>query len=101
MKQTLRASKVTDQQGLSKRVCSLCLKRNPIKHHKGDRKRSRDVIFENERECYEGLSAANESSLILPSHIPSDTVCNIIMRDIWQRSRSPDDVLKGYMNLWG
>ena len=55
VKQTLRASKVTDQEELDKRICGRRLEKNPTKHHKGDRKRWRDMVFETERKCYEGL----------------------------------------------
>ena len=61
------------------------------KHHEGDRKRYRNQVTERERKRYEGLWAANKA-LFLDLDFRDDVV-NIIVRDIWRRSRLPDDVL--------
>lgn len=83
------------------------LGKHPNKHHEGDRKRWREEVTERERKRYEGVWAANkgmycvftreEQRLIskepdsqhvrdLKEALP-DQVSNLIVRDIWSRSR--------------
>ena len=87
---------------------SRIIKKHPHKHHEGDRKRWRESITDKERKRYEGVWAANRG-LFLP-HSPttsvtgptnltpqpttaSPRVLNLIVRDIWNRSKlSPDDL---------
>jgi hypothetical protein len=95
------------------------MKKHPNKHHEGDRKRWRDTVTERERKRYEAVWASNKGMYLtnaypapqqqpLPvpkqlsgssslSHVRSDDasygVLNIIVRDIWRRSRLGDDVL--------
>ena len=100
MKQTLRPSKkVEDEEVPYRKRRSHFMKKHPNKHHEGDRKRWRDTVSEAERKRYEGLWAANKNILLPPSDPPSNTVCNIIVRDIWRRSRLPDDVLEEVWEL--
>jgi len=94
MKQTLRPSKTYEEEEiLHKKGRSHIIRKHPNKHHEGDRKRWRDTVSEAERKRYEGLWAANKNLLLPPRDPPSHTVCNIVVRDIWRRSRLPDDVL--------
>lgn len=94
MKQTLRTSKTyEEEETLYKKGRTHIIRKHPNKHREGDRKRWRDTVSEAERKRYEGLWAANKNLLLPPRDPPSDTVCNVIVRDIWRRSRLPDDVL--------
>ncbi|KAL6248323.1 Increased rDNA silencing protein [Rhinocladiella similis] len=85
--------------------------RHPNKHHEGDRKRWRDKIMERERKRYEGVWAANRGILLeLDPELAasgyntdttpiSDLVVNVVVRDIWDRSRLPQDVLEEVWDL--
>ncbi|KAI9852196.1 MAG: Increased rDNA silencing protein [Thelocarpon superellum] len=86
------------------------VKKHPNKHHEGDRKRWRDEVTERERKRYEGVWAANKGVYVtLPPAGPStaatalpsanDLVSNIIVRDLWRRSRLGDDVLEEIWEL--
>ncbi|EER38908.1 conserved hypothetical protein [Histoplasma capsulatum H143] len=70
------------------------IKTHPNKHREGDRKRWRDRITERERKRYEGVWAANRGLLIDENSSPGssttplrDMVLNLVVRDIWSRSR--------------
>lgn len=63
----------------------------------GDRKRWRDAVTERERKRYEGLFASNRS-LLLPSNM-SDQISNVVVRDLWSRSRLPQSELEAIWNL--
>jgi hypothetical protein len=87
------------------------MKKHPNKHHEGDRKRWRDSITERERKRYEAVWASNKGLFIsnaasAPGTFPpppkaagappqkemdperlADCVSNIVVRDIWSRSR--------------
>lgn len=95
------------------------LRKHPNKHHEGDRKRWRDAITERERKRYEGVWAANkglhifftpEEERYLDKHpgtknaeILRETVAEqvtaVVTRDIWSRSRLPQDVLEQVWDL--
>lgn len=81
------------------------LGRHPNKHHEADRKRYRTQVTERERKRYEGVWAANRGILIEsspndPEHVPGDgEVLNLVVREIWRRSRLPDDVLEEVWDL--
>ena len=81
------------------------LGRHPNKHHEGDRKRYRTQVTERERKRYEGVWAANRGILIEPSAddpepVPGDgEVLNLVVREIWQRSKLPDSVLEEVWDL--
>lgn len=88
----------------------LGMKQHPNKHHEGDRKRWRWEISAMERKRYEGVWAANKGLLLLePYREPGsestaddelrDGVCNVVVRDIWNRSRLPDHVLEEVWDL--
>ena len=102
MRQTLRATKEVDEQEHKyKAKRSHFMKKHPNKHHEGDRKRWRDTVSEAERKRYEGVWAANKD-LLHPTEevgVPANTVHGIIARDIWRRSRLPEDVLEEIWNL--
>lgn len=81
-------------------------RKHPHKHHEGDRKRWRDTISEMERKRYEGVWAANKNIFITTAESNSlaspgfqqarddlDCVCNLIVRDIWKRSKLPFYIL--------
>jgi len=89
------------------------LTRHPNMHHEGDRKRWRDRVTERERRRYEGVWAANKGLLLNldPEYRDSitgyakdgtpmsDLVCNVVVRDVWERSRLPRDVLEEVWDL--
>ncbi|KAI9820977.1 MAG: Increased rDNA silencing protein [Thelocarpon impressellum] len=94
LRQTMRKpAKEDEEDEATKRVRSKNLiKKHPNKHHEGDRKRWRDAITERERKRYEGVWAANKG-IFAGAHIPPDAVCNVVVRDVWSRSRLGADVL--------
>jgi len=80
-------------------------------HHEGDRRRWRDNVTDRERKRYEGVWAANRG-LLLDHDLESygsepgndfapanDLVINVVVRDIWDRSRLPGDVLEEIWDL--
>ena len=95
------------------------LRKHPNKHHEGDRKRWRDAITERERKRYEGVWAANkglhifltpEEQTYVDKHPHSqnaeilretvaEQVTAVVTRDIWSRSRLPQDVLEQVWDL--
>lgn len=70
------------------------VKKHPHKHHEGDRKRWRDEITERERKRYEAVWASNKGMYTSPSFDGGNEVCNLVVRDIWNRSRLPREVLE-------
>jgi len=87
-------------------------RKHPHKHHEGDRKRWRDAITIRERKRYEGVWAANRgiflseynnSKLEEPLRSSIDNmnthVSNIIVKDIWSRSRLSEQVLEEVWDL--
>ena len=68
------------------------MKKHPNKHHEGDRKRWRDEITERERKRYEAVWASNKG-LHMPPGMES-SVCSLVVRDIFSRSRLHTDVLE-------
>ena len=111
MRQTLRThSPNGDEDEETKRGRKHLLRKHPNKHHEGDRKRWRDRLTEGERKRYEGVWAANRG--LLHQHeatdvsrhrpqgvIAEDLVVNVVVRDIWDRSRLPRDVLEEVWDL--
>lgn len=84
------------------------VRKHPNKHHEGDRKRYRTQLTERERRRYEGVWAANRGLLIPANEANADAsagagastmVVNIVVRDIWRRSRLPEDVLEEVWDL--
>jgi hypothetical protein len=96
------------------RIMGLKGRKHPNKHHEGTRNRWRDEITERERKRYEGVWAANKgiclpassSRQLTPSSSrgsekddPSLDVLNVVVRDIWLRSRLPTHVLEEVWDL--
>lgn len=100
MRQTMRESSKPEDEDEYKKRGGYLLKKHPNKHHEGDRKRWRDQITEQERKRYEGVWAANKG-LLMPSDDATcvTTVLNLVVRDIWRRSRLPDNVLEEIWDL--
>ncbi|KAF2643972.1 hypothetical protein P280DRAFT_466683 [Massarina eburnea CBS 473.64] len=83
-------------------------RKHPNKHHEGTRKRWRDQVTERERKRYEGLWAANKGILIQsPTSTssrdleddPMYDVHNLVIKEIWMRSRLPDHDLEEVWDL--
>ncbi|KAJ4260653.1 Increased rDNA silencing protein [Fusarium torreyae] len=76
-------------------------------HHEGSRKKWRDEVTPRERKRYEAVWASNRGLLLdlpnLPYDAmegnPSEYVLNMIVRDIWKRSRLPVDELAEVWDL--
>ncbi|KAH9867033.1 hypothetical protein IAQ61_007624 [Plenodomus lingam] len=88
------------------RIMGIKARKHPNKHHEATRKRWRDQITERERKRYEGVWAANKGLYLPaaqehppPEDDPSLDVLNLIVREIWARSRLPTDVLEEVWNL--
>ncbi|KAI1393389.1 uncharacterized protein F4822DRAFT_384494 [Hypoxylon trugodes] len=120
MRQTLRQppSKSDDEENYSKARA----RRKPLgklgggnkhSHHEGARKRWREEITARERKRYEGVWASNRGLLLVPND-PSSTlslnpnsktkeleqmVANVVVRDLWARSRLPFDELAEVWDL--
>jgi hypothetical protein len=76
------------------------MKKHPHKHHEGDRKRWRDSITERERKRYEAVWASNKGLFMSGSDEGEEyTVCSLIVRDIFSRSRLHVDVLEEVYTL--
>ncbi|KAJ5356207.1 EPS15 homology (EH) [Penicillium concentricum] len=86
------------------------LHKHPHKHKEGDRKRWQREVNEKERKRYEGVWASNKGLLIntegpgpnengsWPSDA-SDMVLNLVVREIWCRSRLPEPILEQVWDL--
>jgi hypothetical protein len=70
------------------------MKKHPHKHHEGDRKRWRDEITERERKRYEAVWASNKGLFMDSSKEGKETVCSLVVKDIFSRSRLHTDVLE-------
>ncbi|KAJ9134410.1 hypothetical protein NKR23_g10115 [Pleurostoma richardsiae] len=66
-------------------------------HHEGARHRWRESVTERERRRYEAVWASNRG-LFLPD-ADADYVANVVVRDIWSRSRLPADELAEVWDL--
>ncbi|CAI7615384.1 unnamed protein product [Penicillium crustosum] len=83
------------------------LHKHPHKHKEGDRKRWRREVTEKERKRYEGVWASNKGLLIPPDPDgtgpwppnASDMVLNLVVREIWSRSRLPEAILEQVWDL--
>jgi hypothetical protein len=87
------------------RIMGIKGRKHPNKHHEGTRKRWRDEITDRERKRYEGVWAANKglylpsSPRLSPDDDPSADVPNLVVREIWTRSRLPTHVLEEVWDL--
>lgn len=88
------------------RIMGIKARKHPNKHHEATRKRWRDQITERERKRYEGVWAANKGLYLPaaqerppPEDDPSLDVLNLLVREIWTRSRLPTPVLEEVWDL--
>ncbi|QSZ37200.1 hypothetical protein DSL72_009294 [Monilinia vaccinii-corymbosi] len=113
LKTTMRKPKTEKElkeeagEGQKRRGKKHLVKKHPNKHHEGDRKRWRDLITEKERKRYEAVWAsnkglfpytANERGEVVDVEGAEGSVPGVVVRDIWDRSRLPADVLE---EVWG
>ena len=114
LKHTLRkdqADEDDEDNRIVKRGRRHLIRKHQHKHHEGDRKRWRDRVTDRERKRYEGVWAANKGLYTFgdfpttafenPSR-PSaemDAVLNIVVRDLWERSRLPRSELEEVWDL--
>ena len=125
MLQTLRktASETSDDEDettlhpYGKHKKNRLVRKHPNKHHEGDRKRWRDAVTERERKRYEGVWAANKglhcsfsreeeisyrkspSQRTQAQEALQDEVSNIVIRELWTRSRLPESTLEMVWDL--
>jgi hypothetical protein len=111
MRTTLRKHSPEDEEeDDSKRGRKHLIRKHPHMHQEGARKRWRDKINERERKRYEGVWAANRGLLHEYEATSSlkrrpqdsaqeDMVLNIVVKEIWSRSRLPHDVLEEVWDL--
>ncbi|KJZ70923.1 hypothetical protein HIM_09674 [Hirsutella minnesotensis 3608] len=76
------------------------------KHHEGSRKRWREAMTPAERKRYEAVWASNRGRLLAKGrHSPgpdgdnSECVANVVVREMWKRSRLPEDELAEVWDL--
>jgi hypothetical protein len=111
LRETLRkpAKEDSEDEEMRKRGRKKLVNKHPNKHHEGDRKRWRDTVTDRERKRYEAVWASNKGYLLTTSTPPSgglgataniledkglaDCVCNLVVRDIWSRSRLGSEIL--------
>ena len=99
MRQTMREPQKSDGEVDHKKRKGHIVRKHPNKHHEGDRKRYRNQVIERERKRYEGVWAANKGLLMESDLNSRDAVLNVVVRDIWSRSRLPSDVLEEVWDL--
>ncbi|KAL4904865.1 hypothetical protein BDW74DRAFT_22922 [Aspergillus multicolor] len=119
LRETLRTQAKSDDEGDQRRCQhkNHIINKHPHKHNEGDRKRWRSELIEKERKRYEGVWAANKGLLLHPDQIldqnlpqekippgmyppaATDMVVNLVVRDIWSRSRLPAHVLERIWDL--
>lgn len=89
------------------------LSRGKHAHHEGSRKRWRDQITPRERKRYEALWASNRGALLPPTvtstnagmtsggrdRDTTELVVNVVVRELWRRSRLPEDELAEVWDL--
>ncbi len=97
LRQTMREPRNSEDEEDSRKHRNHRVRKHPNKHHEGDRKRYRNQVTERERKRYEGVWAANRG-VLMPSDSPN-SVINIVVRELWKRSRLPDDVLEEVWDL--
>ncbi|KAI0191221.1 hypothetical protein EV127DRAFT_428922 [Xylaria flabelliformis] len=115
MRQTLRAPRTKSDEEVNgvatrykKKPLGKLSSRKKHAHHEGARRRWREVITARERQRYEGLWASNRGLLLddpgaltngLQNTDTSQLVANVVVRDIWARSRLPFDELAEVWDL--
>lgn len=110
MRQTLRKHSPEDSSDEDSRRKHKHFMKHPNKHREGSRKRWKDKVTERERKRYEGVWAANKG-IFVPSQLlisdisvtletsASDMILDLVVRDIWNRSRLPTDILAEIWDL--
>ena len=88
MRQTMREPLLSDD-GMAYKKKSLLTRKHPHRYHEGS------AVTERERRRYDGVWAANKG--LWMDADASESVLNLVVRDIWSRSRLPNDVLA---NIW-
>lgn len=90
--------------------------RHKHKHHEGSRKRWREAVTERQRRRYEAVWASNRGrrglvgldddnadgdngTVVIDDYDDDDTVPNVVVRDLWRRSRLPVDELAEVWDL--
>ena len=96
MRQTMREPLPSDDDVENKKK-GILIRKHPHKHHEGNRRRYRATVTERERRRYDGLWAANKGLWMDVNS--SNSVLNLVVRDIWSRSRLPTDVLAEIWDL--
>ena len=105
MPHTLRGMPKPDEAEAHRRHKMHLLHKHPHKHHEGDRKRWRREVTEKERKRYEGVWATNKGLHVPASWRtekwppPTEMVLNLVVREIWSRSRLPSAVLEQVWDL--
>lgn len=110
---TLRGMPKAEEAEAHRRHKVNLLHKHPHKHHEGDRKRWKREVTEKERKRYEGVWASNRGLLISPDRgkpgrgpngsekgpPASEMVLNLVVREIWSRSRLPPTMLAQVWDL--
>lgn len=100
MRQTMREALKSDDESERIKKSRYMSKKHPNKHYESDRKQLRDQITEQERKRYEGVWAANKGLFMPSQDMSSDyTVINLVVRDIWLRSRLSNEALQDIWDL--
>ena len=114
MRQTLRTQPKSDDEAEDTRGRRRhFVRKHPNKHHEGDRRRWRDEITDRERRRYEGVWAANKALFVSPADVTprgdieaisgyidnADRVLNLVVRELWQRSRLSEPLLEEIWDL--
>ncbi|KAK3357095.1 increased rDNA silencing protein 4 [Lasiosphaeria hispida] len=68
-------------------------------HSEGSRRRWRDAVSARERRRYEAVWASNRGLFLEGSTAEAEMVVNVVVRDIWGRSRLPADELSEVWEL--
>ena len=96
MRQTMREP-LPSHDDVENRKRGILMWKHPNKHHEGNRKRYRAIVTDRERQRYDGLWAANKGLWMDANS--SNSVLNLVVRDIWSRSRLPTNVLAEIWDL--
>ncbi|KAI1811243.1 hypothetical protein GGS20DRAFT_563911 [Poronia punctata] len=112
IRQTLRAPRTQSEEEVAKhhgkKPLGKLSSRKKHSHHEGSRKRWREEITQSERQRYEGVWASNRGLLLdelsaaangLRDVDKSLLIPNVVVRDIWSRSRLPFDELAEVWDL--
>jgi hypothetical protein len=110
MRQTLRKYESDGSDDEKDRRNHKHFMKHPNKHREGSRQRWKDKVAERERKRYEGVWAANKGLFVTNSNSSSseevvletsasEMVLNLVVRDIWSRSRLPVDILAEIWDL--